>query len=179
MISNCSPLRARASSYSLRLFILAGIWLLSTVGLWAQSTSSGTISGQVADDQGSAIPGASVQLVDAATKSTRTALTNDSGRYDVFNLNPGLYDVSVTKPGFAETKLSHQSVQVGFVLTLNVTLRVGATTTTVEVAASAGAELQTTNATVGSTISGLQLNNLPNLGQEARRRVLYRRRLKP
>jgi len=167
MISNCSPLRARASSYSLRLFILAGIWLLSTVGLWAQSTSSGTISGQVADDQGSAIPGASVQLVDAATKSTRTALTNDSGRYDVFNLNPGLYDVSVTKPGFAETKLSHQSVQVGFVLTLNVTLRVGATTTTVEVAASAGAELQTTNATVGSTISGLQLNNLPNLGQDA------------
>jgi len=44
---------------------------------------------------------------------------------------------------------------------------VGATTTTVEVTAGVGAELQTTNATVGSTISGLQLNNLPNIGQDA------------
>src|SRR6201999_2069166 len=106
-------------------------------------------------------------LVDAATKSTRTALTNDSGRYDVFNLNPGLYDITVNKPGFSETKLSGQSVQVGLVLTINVSLKVGATTTTVEVTAAAGAELQTTNATVGSTISGVQLNNLPNVGQDA------------
>jgi hypothetical protein len=147
---------------------LALIWLfLSTAGLWAQSTSTGTISGQISDDQGAAIAGASVQLVDAATKSTRTAITNAAGRYDVFNLNPDLYDITVSKPGFSESKLAGQNVQVGLVLTLNVSLKVGATTTTVEVTAAAGAELQTTNATVGSTISGVQLNNLPNIGQDA------------
>ena len=45
-------------------------------------------------------------------------------------------------------------------------LEVGSTTTSVEVKASAGAELQTTNATVGTTISGVRLN-LPNLGRDA------------
>ncbi|HEY1950870.1 MAG TPA: carboxypeptidase-like regulatory domain-containing protein [Bryobacteraceae bacterium] len=160
-----SPLLRRVFPYPVS---LALIWLfLSTAGLWAQSTSTGTISGQISDDQGAAIPGASVQLVDAATKSTRTAITNAAGRYDVFNLNPDLYDITVSKPGFSESKLAGQKVQVGLVLTLNVSLKVGATTTTVEVTAAAGAELQTTNATVGSTISGVQLNNLPNVGQDA------------
>ncbi len=151
----------------LRLFSLAGVCLLAATGLSAQSTSSGTISGQVADEQGAAVPGALVKLTDAATKTPRTVVTNDSGRYDLFNINPGMYDVAIAKPGFAETKLSGQTVEVGLVLTLNVTLHLGSTSTTVEVAAAAGAELQTTNATVGSTISGVQLNNLPNLGQDA------------
>ncbi len=52
-------------------------------------------------------------------------------------------------------------------LTLNVALQVGATATTVEVTASAGADLQVLNATVGSTISGDSLMLLPNLGRDA------------
>jgi hypothetical protein len=163
-----SSLLCRIFLHRLGLLSLAGIWLfLLTAGLFAQSTSTGTISGQISDDQGAAVPGATVQLVDAGTKSIRTAVTNDTGRYDVFNLNPGKYDISVTKPGFSESKMTGQQVQVGLVLTLNISMKVGATTTTVEVTAAAGAELQTTNATVGSTISGVQLNNLPNIGQDA------------
>ena len=152
---------------SLKALLFASILLLISVTMWGQSTSSGTISGQVSDDQGAAIPDAAVKLIDEATKTPRTVVTNAAGRYDVFNLNPGRYDVTVMKPGFAETKFPGQTVDVGLVLTLNATLRVGSTSTTIEVAASAGAELQTTNATVGSTISGVQLDNLPNLGQDA------------
>jgi len=159
--------RAGQTRFSLRALLCVGIMLLASVAVWGQSTSSGTISGQVSDDQGASIPGASVKLIDEATKTPRTVATNNDGRYDVFNLNPGLYEVMVTKPGFAETRFPGQTVQVGLVLTLNATLHVGSTSTTVEVAAAAGAELQTTNATVGSTISGVQLNNLPNLGQDA------------
>ncbi|MBV8833684.1 MAG: carboxypeptidase regulatory-like domain-containing protein, partial [Acidobacteriaceae bacterium] len=135
--------------------------------LRAQNTSSGTVSGQVTDEQGAAIPSAEVRIVDQATQIPKTVITNDAGRYDAFNLNPGTYDVAVLKPGFAETRLPGQKIQVGLVLTLNVTLRLGSTSTTIEVAASAGAELQTTNATVGTTISGVQLDNLPNLGRDA------------
>ncbi len=150
----------RATSAVLILFCGAAL-------LWGQNTSSGTISGQVTDEQGAAVAGAEVRIVDQATKTPKTVITNDTGRYDAFNLNPGTYDVSVLKPGFAETKLPNQQVQVGLVLTLNIALRLGSTSTTIEVAASAGAELQTTNATVGSTISGVQLDNLPNLGRDA------------
>src|SRR5207302_9491278 len=58
-------------------------------------------------------------------------------------------------------------VTIGTALTLNMTLEVGATSTVVEVKASAGAELQTLNATVGTTITGESLQMLPNLGRYA------------
>ena len=74
-----------------------------------------------------------------------------------FNLNPDLYDITVSKPGFSESKLAGQKAS-GRMVYFERQLKVGATTTTVEVTASAGAELQTTNATVGSTISGMQLD---------------------
>src|SRR4051794_24648596 len=134
---------------------------------WAQNTSSGTIAGQVTDAQGAAIAGAEVRLVDKATGKARTFVTNETGRYSIFNLDPGTYDVAITKSGFSETRVAAQSVQVGLVLTLNIIMQVGTTSTTVDVEANAGAELQTTNATVGSTISGAQLENLPNLGRDA------------
>ncbi len=133
----------------------------------AQSTSSGTVSGQVTDVQGAAVLGAEIRVTDKATNTVKTYLSNEAGRYDVFNLNPGTYDLTVVKPGFTEFKFSNQKVQVGLVLTLNAKLQVGETTTTVEVKETAGAELQTSNATIGSTISGTQLENLPNLGRDA------------
>jgi Carboxypeptidase regulatory-like domain len=134
---------------------------------WAQSTSSGTVSGQVVDPQGAVIVGAAVDLTDASTDSRQSTLTNEVGRYLFLNVHPGTYDLAVAKAGFKQAKLVGQKVAVGLELTLNVSLQVGATTSSIEVAASAGAELQTSNATVGSTITGESLMNLPNLGRDA------------
>ncbi len=139
--------------------------LISTA--WAQSASSGTLSGQVTDPQGAVVAGAVVRITDKATGTARTNTTNDTGRYDFFNINPGTYDVIVARPGFAESRLSDQKVEIGSVLTLDVRLQVGSSSTIVEVAATAGAELQTSNATVGTTISGIQLDSLPNIGRDA------------
>src|SRR5262249_38884663 len=52
-------------------------------------------------------------------------------------------------------------------LTINVALELGQTSTIVEVSAAPGAELQVTNATVGSTITADTLPYLPNLGRDA------------
>src|SRR6266702_2767987 len=57
-------------------------------------------------------------------------------------------------------------MECGTALTINATLKIGSTSTTVEVAASVGAELQTTNATVGSTLTAEALALLPNLGRD-------------
>src|SRR5215831_9117751 len=113
---------------------------------WAQSTSTGTVSGQVVDAQGAMIAGAAVDLTDASTDSRQSTLTNEVGRYLFLNVHPGTYDLAVSKAGFKQSKLVGQKVAVGLELTLNVTLQVGATTSSIEVAASAGAELQTSNA---------------------------------
>ena len=101
----------------------------------------------------------------------RSTTTNDVGRYDFVNVPPGKYDLTVAKPGFTQAKVSGQTVQVGLALTLDIVLQVGGTATTVEVAASAGAELETLNATVGSTITGDSIVLLPNCGTWAAIRV--------
>jgi hypothetical protein len=105
--------------------------------------ATGTLDGQVTDQQGAVIAGAEVKLTDPTTNSTRTGTTNEVGRYTIVNIAPGTYDVTVTKSGFTAAKLTAQKIDVGGVLTLNVSLQIGATTTTVEVQATAGAELQT------------------------------------
>src|SRR5262249_25421473 len=83
------------------------------------------------------------------------------------NVPPGIYNVTVTKPGFQSAKVMGQKVTVGLVLTLDITLLVGAVATAVEVTAAAGAELQTTSATVGKTITGDSLAIVTNLGRDA------------
>ena len=135
--------------------------------VWAQNVATGVISGQVIDQTGGAIPGANVKLTEISTNSTTNTSTNETGRFTFPNVAPGRYDVTVTKEGFALSKVAAQKVDVGMSLTVNVTLELGQTTTLIDVAAVAGAELQVMNATVGSTITGDTLQYLPNLGRDA------------
>jgi hypothetical protein len=113
------------------------------------------------------MPGAAVRLTDTATNAALTTQTNVAGRYTFVNVPPGRYDLTVTKQGFSAFRAAGQQVQVGELLTLNARLEVGTTATTVEVASVAGAELQTTNATVGTTLTGPSLIELPNIGRDA------------
>jgi hypothetical protein len=132
----------------------------------AQTSTAGTVAGQVTDEQNAAVPGAEVKVVEVSTKITQTSLTNDAGRYIFSQVPPGVYNISFTRPGFSAYQVNTQTVDVGAVLTINAVLKVGSTATTVEVTASAGAELQTMNATVGNTIESKALTILPNLGRD-------------
>jgi hypothetical protein len=134
-------------------------------GLLCQSTSSGSVSGLVTDEKNAAVPGATVELYDAATGGARTISTNETGRY-ILQAPPGLYDVNVSKTGFSVYRVSAQRVEVGLTLTINAALKIGSEYTTIEVTAASGSSLQTMNATVGSTLSGQSLLFLPNLGRD-------------
>jgi hypothetical protein len=148
------PIAHYARFFKLFVVCLGLAAIAGTPAARAQSAATGAVSGQVTDQQKAAVPGAAVRLTDLATSAVRTTTTNDAGRYEFVSIPPGQYDLTVSKTGFAQTKVNRQTVQVGLALTLDVELQVSATATTVEVTASAGAELQTMNATVGSTISG-------------------------
>ncbi len=156
------------SSFFLALLAVGLGFLLSpnATPVRAQSTSTGTVSGQVTDAQGDAVAGAAVTLHDTATNAELKTVSNEAGRYTFVNVPPGLYDMFVSKSGFVRAKLTGEKVTVGLVLTVNVTLQVGNVSETVVVTA-AGAELQTSNASVGTTISGKQLELLTNLGRDA------------
>ncbi len=140
---------------------------LTAVPAMGQTSIAGTVTGQVTDQSGAAVPGAAIKLVETATGAAFSSVSNDAGRYDFPTVPPGKYDITFSKTGFSSYDVRGQDVMVGVVLTLNAPMRVGSATTTVEVTASVGAELQTMNATVGNTLSETSLLVLPNLGRDA------------
>ncbi|HEY3835753.1 MAG TPA: carboxypeptidase regulatory-like domain-containing protein, partial [Bryobacteraceae bacterium] len=143
--------------------------ILSSIGiptLMAQTSSAGAVSGVVLDQQGAAIQGVDVRIIDPRTNTTLSTVTNDAGRFVFPAVPPATYNVTFTKPGFTTRKVSKQQVSIGGDLTLNATLEVGSVSNVVEVTASPGAELQTVNASVGSAVSGASLTLLPLFGSD-------------
>jgi len=146
--------------------LLLCLFTLVPSALFSQSASTGTVAGTVTDPSGAAIAAASVTLTDKSTNIPRTVSTNENGRYILVDIPAGNYDVSISKQGFRISRLSSQTVNVGTALTLNVTLEIGSVAESVEVTAS-NAELQTLNATVGNTVSGVALDSLPSISRDA------------
>jgi Carboxypeptidase regulatory-like domain len=139
---------------------------LTIKGSWAQTSQVGTVSGQVTDESKAAVPGAAVTLTDVATSAHLETTSNNDGRYVFSSVTPGTYNISFVKQGFSTYEVNAQAVEISAVLTIDAVLRVGSTATTVEVSASAGAQLQTMNATVGNSLNGQALLLLPNLGRD-------------
>src|SRR5437660_5795778 len=98
---------------------------LGAIQAWGQSASSGTVSGQVTDPQGAALMGAEVRMTDPQTNITRTTAANEAGRFSFISVTPSVYDFVISKPGFSQSKISAQKVEVGLTLTLNVSLQLG------------------------------------------------------
>ena len=77
--------------------------ILGTASLWGQA-ATGTVTGVITDEQGAVIPGAEIKLVEANTSSARSIRTNESGRFTVVTIQPGSYNITVTKEGFQTSK---------------------------------------------------------------------------
>jgi len=140
---------------------------LTPTPLFSQAANTGSVAGTITDPQGAEVAGATVTLTDTATNIPRTATTNEAGRYIFVDVPPGTYNVTISKTGFHTSKLADQVVNVGLTLTLSVTMELGSVTEVVEVTATAGADLQTLNATVGNTIGGETLQQLPTIQRDA------------
>jgi Carboxypeptidase regulatory-like domain len=151
----------------LALFTLACVLisLLSSGGLYGQAISTGTVQGAVTDPTGASVAGATVTLTENATSTSRTTVTNDSGRYIFADVPPGIYDVSVSKTGFRVMKFIKQEVTVGETFALDTKLELGPNVETIEVSANS-ASMDTASATIGNTITGVPLDALPGLGRD-------------
>jgi len=150
---------------ALLLAALFCMFAVTPAALLAQSTSAGSVGGLVTDASGGAVAGATITLTDKATGTPRTTISNQSGRYNFADVPPGPYGITTNKPGFRVAKVTEIQVTVGTPLTVDFALEIGSVAETVEVTTS-GAELQTTNATMGTTLSGETLLLLPNPGRD-------------
>ncbi len=138
----------------------------STTSVFAQTTSSGTITGIVTDASGAVVVGATVTITEASTKSKRTTLSNKNGQYVLPDVNPGVYDITAAKTGFSADEIPALTVAVGTQTTANFKMAVGAENTTITVQAS-GADLQTLNATTAETVDPAVVDSLPAINRDA------------
>jgi hypothetical protein len=153
-----------------RFQILAMTLLLASVFLnigtaFGQNTSSGTVIGVASDSQGAVIAGATVTLTEVSLKTSRTVPSNESGGYVFVNVAPGNYSLSVSMAGFSTTKIDGLVVSVGTQTTANAKLNIGQTATTVEVQAS-NTDMQTMNASTGTTVDPTMVESLPAIGRD-------------
>ena len=137
----------------------------------AQTVAVADVSGIVADQSGSAVPGATVRMVQTDKEFVRTAVTDSEGRYVVPNLPVGPYRLEVRAAGFKDYSQSGIVLQVGRNVQQNVSLQVGAPAETVEVVAAAGM-VETTQNGVGQVIDERRINDLPLNGRQATQLIL-------
>jgi len=137
------------------LHALVGLAVFSVV-VMAQS-DVGSIGGFVRDPSGGVVPKAKVVVKNEATGEEHPATTNDSGYYNVTNLPPSQYAVTVEAPGFKKFDSTHNRLEPSTALSLDATLTVGAATETVEVSATA-AVLQTESSAVQDEVTGKQVS---------------------
>jgi hypothetical protein len=130
-------------------------------------TQRGSISGNVYDSSGAAVPDATVQLVSGATGATGTLTTPNSGEFVFPDLLPGTYTLTVSHAGFQTQKIDNVEVQVARVTSIPVTLIVAQTVQTVEVLAAA-ATLETQQTALNSVVGSQAVNDIPLNGRDYR-----------
>jgi len=136
--------------------LLCCLLLLLPAGLRAQTT--GTIEGQLTDQSGAPLPGATVELTGARLQGAKSTVTGSDGRYRFLSLVPGDYTVTATLAGFG-------TVQKKATVTLDATAQANmqlALSTSAEVVVTGEAPLiDSTSTTAGSNFSGKVIDKLP------------------
>ena len=141
------------------------VLLLASVASYAQV--AGSLSGSVVDQNGAVIPNASVKVYLAGGKEPLlSGKTNESGRFVFTAVNPDTYDVGVEASGFGMVTYRLARVSPGRESALPpIKLDVQGVAQVVEVVAGIEA-IQSANAEVSTTITNIQIQNLPVLGRQ-------------
>jgi len=139
--------------------------LLFCAGPTRGQVSGATLSGLITDENGGPVPGANVSIKNLGTGAARDVATNADGFYSAPNLIPGAYEVRVTAKGFQTLVEKEITLNVGAQQALNVSLKVGQLTQTVEVKA-ALPDVQTTSSTISDTVDSRTVRQLPLNGRD-------------
>ena len=138
--------------------------VLSAGLMYGQGGAYGTILGTVSDNSGAVLANASVDVTNVATNVTKHTETTSSGDYTVPYLQPGTYRVAVQASGFQKSITDSVILVVAQQARVNVVMKPGAVSESVEVQASA-VSLDTDTAAVSQIVTQKQVDQLPLNGR--------------
>lgn len=139
---------------------------LAALALTAAAQNNATIQGTVTDPSGAAVPAATVTVLDQATGTVRTTQTTNTGFYQVAQLLPGEYTVTIEKTGFEKSQTTNVTVLAEQFRGLDVVLKVGGAATTVTVNGANAPLLETEDASLTGTLTARQVQRLPEFGRD-------------
>ena len=148
---------------SLRILAYVTILLALSSQALAQS-SRARIVGTVKDTQGAVVSGANVTVTNVATGVENKTTTDQDGYYQALELPIGTYRVKVQRDGFNTSETVGYTLEINQAQRIDVTLRVGAKSETVEVTGEA-AQVEVVNPTLGASITSRPIVDLPLNGR--------------
>jgi hypothetical protein len=133
------------------LILVISALLFTASSATAQSTSA-TLNGTVVDPSGAVVPNVKITAINAATSLKRDVTTNGEGFFSVALLPPGTYSLRASRASFARVEISHIALATNDTRTFSIRLKVGATSESMKVDASAiSAETSSSVSTVVDT----------------------------
>ena len=130
----------------------------------AQSISSAQLNGTVKDPSGAIVPGASIIATDPTKGFSRADTSDAQGNYQLLQLPPGTYTVSVKAAGFAEIVQNNVILTVGEQASLPFVLAIGGVEQKVVVNADAEI-IETERSSQSTVVDQLRITNLPTNGR--------------
>lgn len=145
-------------------FVLALALCFASSG-WGQSQiTSGTVQGDVLDEKGGSVAGATVEAKNLDTNFVQTDTTNTDGHFAFLSLTPGRYTLTFSKQGFATIIQENVNLTVGQTITLPVTMKVSSVAEQIVVTDVPVVEVTKTESS--STLGELAVADTPVLGRK-------------
>jgi hypothetical protein len=170
-MSSSRPYKSMLKGAVSLLAALLGIFMIS-LSAFSQG-SQGTIQGTVFDQTGGAVAGAAVTVLDVARGVTRTLTTDGAGEYVTPNVIPGTYTIRAAAKGFRTIEHTGVLVEVGQTIRVDLVVQPGEQTQTITVTGEVAA-IDTTDATLGGTVSNAEILALPLNGRNFQRLLQLR-----
>jgi hypothetical protein len=124
-------------------------------------TITADVGGTVTDASGAIVPQAKVTAINVDTNVAVSAMTNGNGIYSIRFLQIGQYKIVVEAGGFDKSQIGPFALESGQIANVSAKLKVGSTSTTVDVAGAIAPLLNTENGTLDTIIDANTISNIP------------------
>lgn len=145
------------------LFVFALLVLGFSPSAWGQA-ASGKAFGTVVDQQGGAVPQATVSVTNEATNVSNSTVTNNEGYFEVLDLPIGTYAITVEHDGFTKFVSTSNKLLINESLKFEIVLKVGMPNQVVTVESQA-TQVETQNPTIGESVTSRPIVDLPLNGR--------------
>jgi hypothetical protein len=134
----------------------------------------GSLTGNVTDPSGAAVPAVKVEALNSATGISRAATSDTAGSYSFNDLQPGVYKIIFSAPSFRTVVQESVQILANNLRRLDSQLAVAQVSETITISGSAIA-LQTDRSDVNHQIRSTEISNLPFTGNSGRNwQALYK-----